>query len=212
MSMARGVLVVLTEPDPRYEEEYNAWYDDEHMAERLSIPGFVSARRWRSATTAGRYLATYEVESIDVFTSAAYLAHYGDNQSPWSKRVLAKLKQFRRWTAEQISPGDAASAEGQALFLSVRDCPQPLEGEFNRWYDEEHVPLLERVPGMLRARRFLAKSGEPKYLALYDLANADLPGSEAWRASIETPWAKRMLATLDATSQLQETFVAYERA
>jgi len=37
------------------EEEFNAWYDSEHLPERLAIPGFRSARE-------GKYLATYELD------------------------------------------------------------------------------------------------------------------------------------------------------
>ena len=40
-----GLLLTLTEPPPAMEEEFNAWYDEEHLAERLAIPGFRSATR-----------------------------------------------------------------------------------------------------------------------------------------------------------------------
>jgi len=36
------------------EEEFNAWYDSEHIPERLSIAGFRSARRWSADTAPGR--------------------------------------------------------------------------------------------------------------------------------------------------------------
>jgi hypothetical protein len=38
--MKRGLLLTLTEPPAAMEEEFNAWYDTEHLAERLAIPGF----------------------------------------------------------------------------------------------------------------------------------------------------------------------------
>lgn len=41
-----GLLLTLTEPPPAMEEELNAWYDEEHLAERLAIPGVRSATRW----------------------------------------------------------------------------------------------------------------------------------------------------------------------
>jgi hypothetical protein len=44
----RGLLVVLTEPDEGYEELLNRWYDDQHLAERVEIPGILSARMSRS--------------------------------------------------------------------------------------------------------------------------------------------------------------------
>ena len=39
---SRGLLLTLTEPPPAMEEEFNAWYDTEHLPERLSIPGVQS--------------------------------------------------------------------------------------------------------------------------------------------------------------------------
>ena len=83
--MNRGLLLTMTEPPPRLEEEFNAWYDDEHMAERLAVPGFRSARRWVADAKPGegKYLATYELDSPGVLTSAVYLARL-NNPTPWS--------------------------------------------------------------------------------------------------------------------------------
>ena len=38
----RGLLLTMTEPPRGMEEEFNAWYDEEHLPERLSIAGFRS--------------------------------------------------------------------------------------------------------------------------------------------------------------------------
>jgi hypothetical protein len=66
--MNRGLLLTMTEPPQAMEEEFNAWYDDEHMAERLAIPGFRSARRWVADLPPGegKYLATYELDSPEI--------------------------------------------------------------------------------------------------------------------------------------------------
>jgi hypothetical protein len=41
------ILVVMMEVDPAHEDEFNRWYNDEHLPERLEIPGYVSARRFK---------------------------------------------------------------------------------------------------------------------------------------------------------------------
>ena len=42
----------------------------------------------------------------------------------------------------------------QHILLIVRtDVAPEMEEEFNRWYNEEHIPLLLRVPGVLWAKR-----------------------------------------------------------
>jgi hypothetical protein len=208
----KAILITLTVPDPRHAEEFNAWYDDEHMHERLAIPGFISARRWTSTVHPGRYLATYELESLAVFESPAYLAHYGDNQTPWSKRNLGRLQVFVRWAAEQANPGDALpSPDATALFVSAWDAEPGQDGAVNAWYDEEHLPLLARIDGCLGGRRFVAASGAPKNVALYDLLDPNLPESERWRATGSTARAQAAIP-LVVPGRLRETFVAYPKS
>ena len=74
----RGLLLVTMEVEEEYEAELNDWYDEEHLPERLSCPGFLSARRYRlaegSSPGQSRYLAIYELESPAVLESPAYQA------------------------------------------------------------------------------------------------------------------------------------------
>ena len=210
----KGLLLTMTEPQAAMEEEFNAWYDTEHMAERLSIPGFLSARRWvdpAAPAGTGKYLATYELTGAAVLTTPEYLAYVGDNFTPWSKRCLARCVLFRRWACEQISPGDALpDPAARALLLACGDVPAEHEAEFNKWYDEEHVPLLRAVPGVLGARRFFDPNGKPRYIALYDLADTSAPGSAHWKAALDTPWAKRIDTLTQGCEWILATYVSYE--
>ena len=149
--MRRGLLLTLTEPPPAMEEEFNAWYDGEHLPERLAIPGFRSARRW----ICGRaYLATYELDSPEVLQSSAYLARY-QHQTPWSKRCLGKCVTFKRWACEQVEPGDADPHPAAAgLVFTV----EPI-----------------RLQNVLQVRRFAADSGET--IALHELSDLQQSGA-----------------------------------
>ena len=211
-----GLLLTMTEPPPQMEEEFNAWYDSEHLPERLSIPGFASARRWvdpQAPLGSGKYLATYELDSPQILQTPEYLAHVGEHFTPWSRRCLSRCLLFRRWACAQIFPGDAApSTEASALFLACGDVPAEHESEFTRWYDTEHLPLLCAVPGVLRVRRFLAAEGEPRYIALYDLADAGSVGSAPWKAALATPWAQRIDTLTRDQEWILATYVAYAAA
>jgi len=211
-----GLLLTMTEPPPQMEEEFNAWYDTEHLPERLAIPGFTSARRWvdpKAAAGSGKYLATYELEHPNALQTPDYYAHVGEHFTPWSKRCLSRCVLFRRWACAQIFPGDAApSPEASALFLACGDVPAEHETEFNRWYDTEHLPLLSAVPGLLRIRRFLAAEGKPRYIALYDLIGADVAGSAQWNATLATPWARRIDNLTRDQEWMLATYLAYEAA
>ena len=211
--MPRALLLTLTEPHPQHAEEFNAWYDDEHMAERLSIHGFLSARRWVSTVNPVRYLATYELTDIAVFDSAAYLAHYGEHQTAWSKRNLGRLKVFIRWACIQMNPGDGDPADGRAIFLSAFDTSAADVAEVIGWYDGEHLPMLAAMPGVRGARRFLAASasdGVPRNVALYELNDPALPDTTGWRASGTTSAALRVIPLVTA-GRLRETFIANPR-
>ena len=195
MSSNMGLLLTMTEPPAAMDEEFNAWYDTEHMAERLSIPGFLSARRWQRDCKPGegKYLATYELTSPGVLDTPEYMAHVGEHFTPWSKRCLGAATFFRRWACEQVVPGNQSPDEkATALFMACGDVPAAHEEEFNRWYDIEHLPLLLQVPGVLGARRFRASSGSPRYIALYDLSDIHAPEHPAWKSAVNTEWTKRI--------------------
>jgi hypothetical protein len=73
--MVKGVMVVTTSPAEGREADYNQWYDEEHIPALLSLPGFVSARRFRvHGEAAGpTYLAIYELEADDLNAPVAAL-------------------------------------------------------------------------------------------------------------------------------------------
>lgn len=82
-----------------------------------------------------------------------------------------------------------ADAKPRGLLLVMIEVEPGYEAEFNRWYNEEHVPERLGCPGFLNARRFVAIEGEPKYLALYDLESPDVLQSEDYRKlTAGTPW------------------------
>ncbi len=209
----KGLLLTITEPPAQMEEEFNAWYDSEHLPERLAIPGFSSARRWvapQAPAASGKYLATSELDSPQVLETPEYLAHVGEHFTPWSKRCLSRCVLFRRWACAQIAPGDAApDPAARALFFACGDVPAEHEKEFNDWYDTEHIPLLAAVPGVLRTRRFLDPCGKPRYIALYDLADANIAGSAPWNAALATPWAKRIDTLTRDCEWMLATYTAY---
>jgi len=120
----RSLLLTMTEPPPAMEEEFNAWYESEHLAERLAIIGFRSARRWvaNCAPGEGRYLATYELDSADVLQSAEYLARF-EAATPWTRRCLSKAVIFRRWACEQRERSADPHPLAKAVLLLAQDTP-----------------------------------------------------------------------------------------
>jgi hypothetical protein len=116
-SAPRGQLCIWTDVDPEHELDFNRWYDREHMQERVAIPGFQSARRFKAIGASTRpYLALYDTDDIGVFASAAY-RHAFENQTGWSLRNFARMRNNQRRVGRMaIEIGDG---EGGALALFV---------------------------------------------------------------------------------------------
>jgi hypothetical protein len=65
--MAKGIMLVESWPSsPDREDEYNAWYDEIHLPQLLTLDGIVSARRLRPVDGKGPYVAIYELEGDDL--------------------------------------------------------------------------------------------------------------------------------------------------
>jgi hypothetical protein len=86
----------MTDIDPVLEDEFNRWYEEEHLPERRAIPGFINARRFRCIEGGPKYLALYDLESPAVLRSEPYLNIMGANKSPWTLRMEANFTQARR--------------------------------------------------------------------------------------------------------------------
>jgi len=71
---------------------------------------------------------------------------------------------------------------GKALLVVFMDPKAEVEGKLNKWYNQSHVPERVAVPGILSARRFELVDGEGayKYLAIYELENAEVLDSEVY--------------------------------
>ena len=197
--MANGILVPVVDFSGIAEDEFNDWYDLEHIPERLQVPGFLGCERWIGGDNQTTSVATYDLDNASVLKSPAYNAignhaRGGDNLSVWSKRVTARMKMIMRFEGELIEPGvGIAPKDAPALLLNAMSVVPEHEHEFNDWYNSEHIPALGAVPGTLCARRYRGTgSAVQRYLAVYYLTSADIPNSAAWKAAANTPWTERM--------------------
>ena len=183
--MAKGLLIAAMDFSNVAEDEFNDWYDLEHIPERRRVPGFLTLQRWIGADNPRQSVATYDLDSLAVLQGPAYRAIGGENLSVWSKRVTAKCERLlSRFEGEQILPGDAVAPQNAGGLLLVGMTPAvQYETEFNAWYDTEHVPALARVSGVLSARRFRTATGAPKYVALYHLDSPAVVDGAEWKAA-----------------------------
>ena len=180
-----GFLLAMMEPPAEMEEEFNEWYDTEHVPERKAVPGILSAVRFVAYEGSPRYLALYDLKNTGVLQSKAYKRIGIDNLSPWSKRIIRHVRGFKRNVYEQISPGKAqVSGEAKALLLWAYDVDASGEAEFNQWYREECIPHLQQIDRFINDRRFICVEGSPRYLTLFEFRDIEFFRSEAYKKAL----------------------------
>lgn len=181
-----GLLMVWADVPADKEPDFNRWYNEEHLAERLAIPGFLNAARYEAVKGGPKHLAVYELENAAVMESPAYKKVQA-NPTPWTQRIgpQASATTFIRNIYEMIhprtlSPTVAASGMAPALQIGRMDVPAAVDAEWNQWYSTIYVPNYEKVPGVIRGRRYRALVGTPTYMTFYEFEHPKVSESDAW--------------------------------
>ncbi len=65
--MENYMMVVFTNPIDNRDDEFNKWYDEQHLDDLLAMPGMKTAQRYRLTIGSGwKYMAIYDVETDDL--------------------------------------------------------------------------------------------------------------------------------------------------
>jgi hypothetical protein len=215
MTQKRALLLAKMDPPAQNEVEWNEWYNNRHVADRLALSGFLSGRRFTkvegipkdiSIAGDGKYLALYNLANTSVLKAKPYqeLRDKEARQSPDSFEVTVfKLPKFARGVYRQIFPeqGEYRVPASRYVFVVGHEIPRNKHKEFTVWYNTEHIPGLLSVPGFLTARRFILADREvppmvgpggilPRYLTVYDIESEDAFETEAFMKAAQTPWTQ----------------------
>ena len=181
-----GMLAVWCDVPATVEQEFNEWYNEEHIYERLSVPGILSAARYEAIVNGPKHLAVYELESVEVLQSAAYL-ELKSSPSEWSKKMSPDViaSRYIRNVYEQIFPDavdavTSTSGLAPALQIGRMGIPTEQEEEWNEWYNTIYIPNYETVPGVIRGRRYKTIEGSPAYMTFYEMESTGTSQTEEW--------------------------------
>ena len=117
------LLVVMMEVDPEGEEAFDRWYNEEHLPERLEIPGYVSARRFKLEEGEGflKYLCIWELEDGSPLQSEEYKAQRA-RPSEIRDRANQYITQRARGLYTKIDPLTGAFEDHSGSY------PEPVAG------------------------------------------------------------------------------------
>ena len=115
------VLIVTMDVDEADESEFNEWYNEQHLPERMAIPGYVSARRFKleDGNNALKYLCIWEMVDGSPLQSEMYK---DQNAHPTELylRVNKTIKLRTRGLYQQVYPELGTSFEDRSGFHGKR--------------------------------------------------------------------------------------------
>ena len=150
--MTQGILAVWTDVEEGQEADFNAWYDREHVFERVGVPGFRSGRRYRAVSGTPRYLAIYELDSAAVLDSAAYRACL-ERPTDWTRRIMRHFRSSTRAVlTERLRLGTGHGGTVATLRISPR---AGGAAALREWLTGSALPAATEMPWIVGARLWL---------------------------------------------------------
>jgi pimeloyl-ACP methyl ester carboxylesterase len=157
-------------------------------------------------------MAVYDFDELEHLTREPYLKlRSAPVQSQRERDTMKQIFVDRRnydllqeWKGNDFRDLQKVEHEGEknvmiAVSFQLKD-GKDKEDELEKWYKEEHVPLLQKVPGWRRTRRFVTsyldlESGhrkEKEFLALHEYAPENGLGGPEFVAATTTPWCDKI--------------------
>ncbi len=143
--LGKAALAMWWEVSNEVRAELEHWHAHEHVAERLSVPGFLRASRWTEASGGEGFLVTYDLQDHAVLASAAYVARL-NAPTPWSTRMMPLHRHMVRTQCQVLLSHGAVTARH---VLTMRCAPLPGQKESLQHGLDELAASVAQRPGIV---------------------------------------------------------------
>lgn len=158
------------------------------------------------------WMAIYDLDEVEWLNREAYTRLrsapvQSQRERDTMKQIFVDRRTYdlvREWKVDGFKDLQKVENEGEqnvmiAVSIVVQD-GEKNEDELSKWYDDEHVALLQKVPGWLRTRRFVTsyldiESGhktEKEFLALHEYAPKNGLGGPEFQKAVSTEWRDKV--------------------
>jgi hypothetical protein len=219
------LIMTLTDPGSSTTvDEFNEWYDNEHIPKLIQIPAFLTATRWKSVDgMKPTWAVTADIGFYDDTLGPAWLP-VASTRSEREERIMSGLEtgEVRTYVLYDGSdklpkPSELYSPDQPARYLQVASVDVTPEGEeeFHKWYDQEDIPKITTIPGWVRSRRFRLKDwgriGQSaddktpvmKWCALHEYTNIDWLNNPKEDGKFDNEWTKKVMGEIMTKRELR---------
>lgn len=197
-----GLFYVTAQPSADLSlDVFHDWYNKEHGPARVKLPFITTGLRYQANDgKKPEWLALYDLTDVSEMKSSAYTS-LAENASANEQEIKKSLELDRKVYELQFSKGEVPN--GPAKFRVVlrrvfKD--EAYASEYAKWFKEEHVGLLEKIPGWQRSRTFKLSEelhGEGKepvyYLTMHEYTHLeDMQETMKKTKGLSTEWKSKV--------------------
>jgi hypothetical protein len=143
--LGKGVLAIWNGIDPVAEGEFIRWHVEEHIPERVGLPGFLRGRRYVAVEGDPKFFNFYETSAVSDLSSPVYRARL-DAPTEWTKRVVTSFQD----TSRTICTVAATRGRGEGAFMEALRLDTRLDAQsFKGLFAEQVLLPASRQPGIV---------------------------------------------------------------
>lgn len=121
--MGKGVLAIWHDVAEGSLAEVLHWYNREHHPERLEVPGFLAARRYRAVSGRPLLFIVYDVKDVGVLASKPYLDRV-NAPTEWTSRCMPNFRDNSRTVCHVVE----RLGQGKGAYVAtLRITPSALD-------------------------------------------------------------------------------------
>jgi hypothetical protein len=180
-ALDRGIWAIwygIDDPDRR---DYERWFHDIHIPEKLSRPGYLWAAHYEIEHD-GSFLALFGGETAHTFLNPSPAQLVG-RQSAETQSFMRMRRQPSACILAEEARVDGPDARkrgpngtpGPVIQLGNYNAASPaVEDDLGAWYAQERLPALLRLPGCIGARKLLSSIGAYKHAILHEFVSLEM--------------------------------------
>jgi hypothetical protein len=153
-----GAVAIWHDIAPEGMAEFYSWHGEEHMPERVSIPGFNCGRRFIARQADLQFFNLYETQSPEVVLSSDYKSRL-DNPTP---RTLSAVRHFRNVARSlcrvlvKHEIGESGLGQGGLIATLRYDIGEAEEASHLDIFQRTIVPSIANSNGICSVRLLVA--------------------------------------------------------
>ncbi len=179
--MDSGIWAIWYGLDAEHRREYERWFHEVHIPEKLARPGYRWAAHYELEADKG-YLALCGGTTAHTFLNPSP-AQLATRQSAETKRFMQMRQQPSacilaeevRVDGPDVGTRAPNGTPGPVIQFGNYNAASPsLEDDLGGWYAQERLPLLSKLPGCIGARKMLASVGTHKHAILHEFVSLEM--------------------------------------